>query len=474
MSKQLDIYLRYRNLIAGGTLLPGDRLPSMRRIAESGGYGINTVRSALALLERDGLVEPHERSGVFVQELRRFEAPTPPPDSYLQWNRDSGERLDHLLERIVKRDRGFAVAAPGVDLLPVGKLEKLFASLSDDWIGYAETQGDEELRRRISLQYEPVNGFTSIDRIMITNGATEAISIVIGTLVAPGDIVVVESPTYYDYFRQLSAVGAVVIEIRTTLERGMDLGALAEVLSTRKVRMVIVQPNVQNPTGATMPDTEKKSLMRLLKASGCILVQDDVYGDLSFGAERPANLSLFEDYGKLVLISSISKSLAPGLRIGWIIASELMERLLETKVRSSLCSSRPSQMVLAKYLSTPAYPAHLRKIRAALSQRLDEYMRVLTEALPEGSEVSRPSGGCLLWVSFPREVDATEVFLQAAQEGVVAAPGELFSAHPHFRNFFRINAGRALLPPCRKELLRICAIVHRPGKARSRTTKRST
>ncbi len=474
MSKHLDIYLRYRNLIAGGSLVAGDRLPSMRRIASGGGYGINTVRSAFALLERDGLVAPRERSGVFVQESRRFDAPSAPAESYLQWNRNTGERLDLVLERLVKRDRGFAVAAPGVDLLPVRNLERLFRSLPGGWIGYAETQGEEELRRRISLHYEPVNGFTAINRIMITSGATEAISLVIGAFISPGDTVVVESPTYYDYFRQLSAAGAEVIEIRTTIERGMDLDALTEVLALRKVRMVIVQPNVQNPTGATMPAEEKRTLVRLVKASGCILVQDDVYGDLSFDSERPANLSLFEDYGKLVLVSSISKSLAPGLRIGWIVASELMEPLLEAKIRASLGSSRPSQLVLAKYLSTPAYPAHLRRMRAALSQRLDEYMRVLTEALPEGSGVSRPSGGCLLWVSFPREVDATEVFLQAAQEGVVAAPGELFSAHPHFRNFFRINAGRALVPPRREELLRLCAIVRQPGKRKMHRAPNST
>lgn len=148
------------------------------------------------------------------------------------------------------------------------------------------------------------------------------------------------------------------------------------------------------------------------------------------------------------------------MRIGFVRATGLMPQLVEAKIRWSLESSHPAQLVLESYLSTPAYPAHLRRLRAALSLRLDEYLALLTDALPMGSTVARPLGGCLLWVSFPQRVDATEIFLRAAKEGVVAVPGELFSAHPHFRNCFRINVGRALIPPRREELLRLCSIVH--------------
>ncbi len=458
MSKNLDIYLKYRNLIRVGTLVPGDRLPSLRDVARAGGYGINTVRSAFALLERDGLVSLRERSGAYVKRGRILDVPSGPPDRYVEWDRNAGERLDLVFERLARSDRGFAIASPGRDLLPERKLARLFASLEAGWIEYAEPKGELELRRRLALHYEPVNGITSPDDIMITNGATEAISLVVRSFVRPGDVVIVESPTYYDYFRQLAAAQATIVEIRTTAEHGIDLDALEAALLSRPVRMILVQPNVQNPTGSTMSIAAKRRLIALAREHEVVLVQDDVYGDTSFSAERPVNLPLLGDFPNLILLSSCSKSLAPGLRTGWIRATALMPQLAEAKIRSSLETSPPAQRVLASYLSTRAYSAHLLALRSALSRRLDEYLNLLEDALPPGSTVSRPTGGCLLWVSFPPEVDATEAFLQAAREGVVAVPGELFSAHPHFRNFFRINAGRALIPQRRAELQRLCDI----------------
>jgi len=459
VSKYLELYLRYRDMITNGTFAPGERLPSMRLMARGGGHGINTVRQAFSLLERDGLVTIRERGGVLVRRRRHLDQPQPPEERFVFWDRNAGERLDLVLERTGRRDRGFAFAAPGTDLLPEGRLGRMFASLPAGWIAYSEPQGEESLRRRIALHYEPVNGPTHVRDVLVTNGATEAISLVVHTFIAPGDLVVVESPTYYDYFRQLSAASARVIEVRTVAGHGMDPDALEQILASQPVRMVLVQPNIQNPTGSTMSDADKARLVTLVRGRGAILVQDDVYGDLSFTDPRPANLPLIEDFPNLILISSFSKTLAPGLRIGFVRATGLMRQLVEAKIRSSLESSHPAQLVLDSYLSTPAYPAHLRRLRAALSLRLDEYLALLTDALPEGSTVARPDGGCLLWVSFPERVDATEVFLRAAAQGVVAVPGELFSAHPHFRNYFRINVGRALIPPRREELLRLCGIV---------------
>ena len=447
-------------MIADGTFAPGERLPSMRFMARGGSHGINTVRQAFSLLERDGLVTIRERGGVLVRRRRDLDQPRPPEERFVFWDRAAGDRLDLVLERMGRRDQAFAFAAPGTDLLPERRLSRIFASIPAGWIAYSEPQGEEALRRRIALHYEPVNGPTHAKDILITNGATEAISLIVHTLISAGDVVVVESPTYYDYFRQLSAVDARVIEVRTAVGRGMDLDALEQILASQPVRMVLVQPNVQNPTGATMSDADKARLLSLVHRQGAILVQDDVYGDLSFSDPRPANLSLIGDFSNLILISSFSKTLAPGLRIGFVRATGLMPQLVEAKIRWSLESSHPAQLVLESYLSTPAYPAHLRRLRAALSLRLDEYLALLTDALPMGSTVARPHGGCLLWVSFPQRVDATEIFLRAAKEGVVAVPGELFSAHPHFRNCFRINVGRALIPPRREELLRLCSIVH--------------
>jgi DNA-binding transcriptional MocR family regulator len=348
----------------------------MRRVAEEGGFGINTVRSGYALLERDGLVHITERGGVVVRAAPSIPEPAYPADAEVCWDRHGRERLDQLLEQLVRSDPGFAIAAPGPDLLPTRRLARCFSSLAGNWIDYAETRGELELRRRIALHYEPVNGPTSPDHLLITNGATEAISLLVTTFVKPEDVVVVESPTYYDYFRQLANARATIVEIRTRTGRGLD--ALEELFTRRRVRMVIAQPNVQNPTGASMSDDDKRRLVSACARHGCILVQDDVYGDLAFGPRRAANLPLFGDFPGLILISSISKSLSPGLRIGWIRSTGLMAELTEAKVRSSLCSSRPAQLALAEFLASTAYPRHLQQIRAAVAQRLESYMALLS------------------------------------------------------------------------------------------------
>ena len=220
MRKYLELYLRYRDMIADGTFAPGERLPSMRFMARGGSHGINTVRQAFSLLERDGLVTIRERGGVLVRRRRDLDQPRPPEERFVFWDRAAGDRLDLVLERMGRRDQAFAFAAPGTDLLPERRLSRIFASIPAGWIAYSEPQGEEALRRRIALHYEPVNGPTHAKDILITNGATEAISLIVHTLISAGDVVVVESPTYYDYFRQLSAVDARVIEVRTAVGRG--------------------------------------------------------------------------------------------------------------------------------------------------------------------------------------------------------------------------------------------------------------
>lgn len=459
MSKYLDIYERFRALIANGDFRPGDRLPSMRRIATEGGHGINTVRSAYSLLERDGMVRIVERGRVVVTAGTRFPEPRVSETEQLSWNQNEIERLDLVLEKLVRSDPGFAVAAPGTDLLPNRQIGRLFGSLGGNWLGYSDPSGEAELRRRIALHYEPVNGRTSPDRILITNGATEAIFLLIHTFVRPGDTVVLESPTYFDYFRQLSAAGARVVEVRVDPGAGLAVSALERLLRRRRVRMVIVQPNVHNPTGGTMPDEDKEKLVALCASHETVLVQDDVYGDLAYGPRRSVNLPLFQDLPNLFLVSSLSKSLSPGLRIGWIRAGGQIDRLADAKVRSSLCSARPNQIVAAEYLATTNFPRHLQRIRTALAGRLEEYLQLLEGVLPAGTAVSRPSGGCLLWIAFPAGIDATEVFLHAARQGIVGVPGELFSSSSAFRNYFRINFGRSLIPPRVSDLRRLAEIV---------------
>jgi DNA-binding transcriptional MocR family regulator len=222
--------------------------------------------------------------------------------------------------------------------------------------------------------------------------------------------------------------------------------------------MIIVQPNVQNPTGTIMNDEDKGRLVAIAARSGAILVQDDVYGDLAFSRERPRNLGSFGAYERLVYISSFSKCLAPGLRIGWMHAPALAAELARAKSLASLSTNRPAQRAIAAFLAGTSFKKHLAAMRSSLERQLEDYLSLLSGGLPEGSTLIRPEGGCLLWLALPKGVDSSRLFESAAREGIPFAPGELFSSNPFFRGHMRINFGYRLDEKKRGELGRLCAL----------------
>jgi DNA-binding transcriptional MocR family regulator len=475
MLKYRSLFERYRDLIATGAYAPGERLPSLRSVAEAEAMGLNTVRAAFGLLEGEGLARPLPRGGYYVtsgsgraRALRPYAAPE---DCSEAEGLSASQKMEYLLQAGASA-AGFALAEPDAALLPLARLERLHASLSGSWIEYGDQAGEEELRRRIAAFYYPCHGGLESGEILVTNGATEAICIAIRSFVSPGDEVIVESPTYYDYFRQLAAVGARIVEVPvrggtpSAAGGGMDLDLLAARLKSRKVRMIIVQPNVQNPTGTIMADSDKRRLVELASRSGAILVQDDVYGDLAFSCERPANLGAFGDCERSVYISSFSKCLAPGLRIGWMRSTGLRAELRRTKSLSSLATSRPAQRVLAAYLAGASFRKQLVAMRGSLQRQLDDYLELLSGGLPEGSAFVRPAGGCLLWIALPPGSDSSALFEAAAAEGILFAPGELFSANPFFRRHLRINFGYRLTEKRRADLARLCALARKTTGAR--------
>ncbi|PKL24458.1 MAG: hypothetical protein CVV47_08405 [Spirochaetae bacterium HGW-Spirochaetae-3] len=449
MKKYELLYGRIRDRISKGSLAAGERMPSVREEAELSGVSINTVIKAYELLMDEGYVRSRERGGFYVRKggAAPYEGGIgtagPTPEICFARAKETGERLDQLYERLLHIDASFASAAPDLDILPVRELRRISRELTTSWMEYGYVEGDLPLRRRIALDREDWDGPTVADDIVVTNGSTEGLSLILRALLEPGDRVILESPTYMNYFRQLAPLNAEICEIPVG-DDGIDLDMLEAELRKRPAKMILAQPNVQNPTGITMPDAAKKALAGLAERYGAFLVQDDVYGDLSFGAVRPANLSSFSDSPLILQVSSYSKSIAPGLRIGWIRSPRYAARLTEEKLRLSMDAPRFSQSLLAEYVGSQSHRRHLRTIGKALQRRLDEYIARLSEILPAGSFVRRPSGGCLLWINYPGGTDGARIFERAAERGLIAAPGALFSASPQYDHCIRLNGGMKL------------------------------
>ena len=442
MKKNEAVYERVKTRISQGAIRPGERLPSVREEAASSGVSVNTVLTAYDRLVDEGWLRTRARSGYFARRRANLSEGIgiPLPDHFVSAAREAGERLDLVFERLTRIDSSFAIASPGRDLLPTRRLGDSFGRLRSSWIEYADPSGDAVLRKRIALATEESDGSADPRDILVTNGATEAMSLALTALVNPGDTVVLESPTYYNYFRQLAPLGVNIVEVPVGPD-GIDLDILENELAARSIRAIIVQPNVQNPTGVTMSDAAKARLVSIASDRGAILIQDDVYGDLSFGLRRPRNLRAFGDYSGLVFISSFSKSVAPGLRVGWIQAPAYTDRIAEIKLRFSMDTCRAAQGILAGFVGSKDHRRHLAALRSALEHRIDEHIDCLARVLPKGSSIQRPSGGCLLWIRLPEGTDASRVFERSAGNGCIAAPGELFSSNPFFRNYIRVNAG---------------------------------
>ncbi|MCE3263620.1 MAG: GntR family transcriptional regulator [Pseudoduganella sp.] len=437
------------DLMATGVLRPGEKLPSVRQQQERRGVSPSTVFQAYYQLEARGLIESRPRSGYYVAP-RRVAAPEPEvsrPDAASTLV-DVSELVFQVLE--ASRAPGnvpFGSAFPSPLLFPLDKLGRAVAASMrhiDPWSTVADLPpGNAELRRQIALRYQLDGVHVSPDDIVITNGALEALNLCLQAVARPGDTVLVESPSFYAALQALERIGLKAVEVATHPRDGIDLDALAVALAQHKPRACWLMTSFQNPLGSLMPPQKKQALVELLALHEVPLIEDDVYGELYFGAQRPALAKRFDSLGIVMHCSSFSKCLAPGFRVGWAAAGRFARQVERLKLTTSLAAAMPSQLALAQYLGQGGYERHLRQLRSALAGQQQRMLAAVAAHFPPGTRVTQPQGGYFLWVVLPEAVDALALHGQALAQGISIAPGPMFSAKRAFRNCIRLNYGHA-------------------------------
>ena len=435
--------------IANGALPPGARLPSVRQTCSSRGVSPSTVFQAYYQLEAQGLVQARPRSGYYVANVATS---VPEPES----SRPSGELQDvevselvfQVLEHI--RDRELAPlgsAFPDPSLFPLDKLamaqSKAMRAL-DPWSTIEHlSPGNPELRRQITLRYLATAFAIDANELVITNGAMEALNLSLEAVTQPGDLVAIESPTFYGALQAFERLHLRAIEVPTHPRTGVDVPALAAILERHPVKACWFMPNFQNPLGSLMPDAAKQALVQLLAARQIPLIEDDVYGDLYFGTHKPRPAKAWDTEGLVLHCSSFSKTLAPGYRIGWVAAGRFAASIARRKLMSSLAAAVPSQEALSRYLQQGGYDRHLRRLRLTLLGNRAAALRAIARYFPAGTRASPPEGGYVLWIELPMGVDALALHRLALANQVSSAPGHLFSADHRFHHHLRINFGQA-------------------------------
>ena len=432
-----------------GVLRPGDRLPSVRLVSRQKGLSVTTVNQAYQSLEDRGLIEARPQSGYYVRQprtgadlaldLRAGAAPVDPQRVQLV---DLARRIrdDATSGELVQ----FGAAVPAPDLIPSGRLNNSLARIirsgrvPTHLLGTA--QGCPELRVQIARREFLAGCQLTPDEVYITNGCTEALYLALRAVCDPGDLIAIESPTYFGILQVIEALDLRVVEIPCDPTDGLDLDALRSALERQPVRAVVAVPSFSNPLGACMPEANKRGLVEMLAARGIPLIEDDLYGDIYFGDRRPVVARSFDSQGGVLLCSSFSKSASTGYRVGWLAPGRWAEKVERLKAALNLFSPVPPQLAIAGFLESGGFDQVLRRMRRAYAQRTARMADAVLRDFPDGTRVSSPQGGYVLWVRLPEAVDSLELYRQALSLNITLAPGYLFSPSTRYRNYIRLNA----------------------------------
>jgi DNA-binding transcriptional MocR family regulator len=429
-----------------GTYRAGERIPSLRAVSRQMGVSITTAMEAYRLLEDRGVVEARPQSGYYVRSLTT-KAPAMPVIS-----REDMSPVTCCVEKIVSKvfkdclgpiSIQLGTNIPHTDLLPVDKINRCLASSVRRWGNQSVSYcfpGDERLRSHIAKRAALAGCTLTPEDVIITSGCQEAVSIALKALCRAGDTVVIESPMFFNHLQIMQSLDLKVIEIPSSPAEGISLDALRFVLEDTPVKACLLVPNFSNPLGCCMPERSKAELVRLLARHQVPLIEDDVYGDLSFSHRRPKAVKAFDDQGRVILCSSFSKTLAPGYRVGWMAPGAFKSEIEHQKILCNIATATPPQLAVAEFLACGGYDHHLRRIRRVYARNVSLITDAVARYFPEGTNVSRPAGGFFLWLEMPGHVDSLILYEHAREQGISIAPGPIFSVREKYRNYIRISA----------------------------------
>jgi DNA-binding transcriptional MocR family regulator len=451
-SSKVPLYLRVAQQIQGqirkGALRVGDRVPSIRALRRQQGISVSTVLQAYFWLENNGWIEPRPQSGFYVRVP--YTDLVPEPEFYSTSSVPTDVGITGLLDEIVNSiahpahvPLGAASASPA--LYPNRKLNQIINKItrSDPTHSghYEFPHGNEELRRQIARRAVGFGCTFSPAEVIITCGGMEALNLAVRAVARPGDVIAIESPTYFAVLQIIESLGMKAIEIPTHPRGGMDLDALARAVRRHRVRACITMANCHNPLGFILDDDYKKNLVSLLTKHNVPLIEDDIYGDLAFNGTRPKTAKTFDTDGLVLLCSSFSKVLAPGFRVGWIEAGRYRDAVKRLKFINTIASPSLPQIAIAAFIESGGYDRYLRGLRQTLANQTQLYSQAVARYFPSGTKISRPAGGYVLWVELPRNIDSLKLYRAAVAEKISIVPGVIFSPSGKFGNYIRISCG---------------------------------
>jgi len=434
--------------VARGALRPGDRVPSLRHLSKQQRVSMSTALQAYLWLESRGYLEARPQSGFYVRTP--FSTLIPEPQFDATKTKPMAIGTSAILADIMESTNNPAniplgAGNAGAELFPSDRLNLILRRVIRRQplhsMRYEFPPGWEPLRRQIARRSLDMGCSFSPRDVTITCGALEALNLSLLAVARPGDVVALESPTYFAILESAASLGMKVIEIPTHPQTGMDLGELDRAIRKHRVKACITMTNCHNPLGYVLSDRYKKELVELTARANVAVIEDDVYGDLAFSDSRPRPAKAFDRKGLVLLCSSFSKILSPGYRLGWVAAGRFRAEVERLKFLANVANASLPQMVVAEFLESGGYDRHVKRLRTNLATQVDCVRQAVAKYFPEGTRISRPAGGYMLWVELPPTVDALKLYRVALTQNISILPGAVFSATNRFKNHIRINCG---------------------------------
>jgi DNA-binding transcriptional MocR family regulator len=453
---EIPVYRRlaghYQESIRNGQLAPGARFPSMRALMAQHQVSLSTAINLCRELEREGWLEARPRSGNFVRRADRDAAlplrepqpgSGPDPAQYVGIHARVSEFVALCRQTPVRINLSRARCSP--TLYPGEALRQSAARVlrrhPELLVTGGSHNGHPEFRATLVRRALATGMLLAPEEIVVTHGCIEALNLALRAVTRPGDVVAVESPTFFGLLQILESLGLRALEVPTSPQTGISLEALELAIQQgERIAALVVVPHLQNPLGACLPDERKAALVRLCAGAGIPLIEDDTYSALHDAAPQRA-LKSWDESGNVMHCASLHKVLAPGMRLGWLTGGRWQARVEMLKHAQTHFNEELSQLAAAEYIASPAYDRHLRHLRAVLGEQRRRMRAAVIAAFPPGTRLNAPPGGLTLWVELPDGRSARRLFDAARPEGILFAPGMMFSNSERYNAFLRLNCG---------------------------------
>ncbi|RMX02615.1 PLP-dependent aminotransferase family protein [Corticibacter populi] len=450
----------YHSAIRTRQLLPGQALPSIRAIMQAQNVSMATAVKSVHLLEAQGLVECRPRHGYFVR--KPVAAPTLEPAAIagpLSVRGDCytgiGERISTLVEKArrspIRVD--LAIATPPAELFDAQGIRRLAIQILKEQpellVTGRSVQRDESAFQHAVAGHAARHGMhIPPERILSTTGNSEAITLALSAICTPGDWVAVESPTFYGHLQIIESLHLRALEIPCEPGTGMSLPALQLALDTHpQIKAVVVTPNMQMPTGATMPADRRRQLAQLAATRGLAIVEDDSYGLLAMPERYVAPIQSWDERGHVIYCESFNKPLLPGLRQGWLHGGQWHNRIAMFKTAQSRFTQPFGQVMSSRYLlEQPRQRRHLARLRETLRQRSEAMARLIRRSFPAGTDFVLGDASLSLWLRLPAADPQGRLFDLALAKGIRIAPGSMFSHTQHYDQYLRLSCVQRITP----------------------------